>query len=89
MDWLDSTTPFCHILPPARFEFKRRCDLHRNATEVDLVRDALRLSPHLLRGQRRQRVQYQQLQVSRESEKQQRQPEKVEKAAAKTLKARI
>ena len=52
------------------------------------MRDALRLSPHLLRGQRGHRVR-RQLQVSRKSQRQQqRQQEgKVEKAAAETLKA--
>ena len=59
--------------------------MHHNATEVDLVRDALRLPSHLLRGQQ-QRVR-QQRQVSCKSKKQQRQQEKAKKAAAETLEA--
>ena len=70
---------------PLRFEFKRRCDVHNDAAEVDLVRDALRLPSHLLRWQR-QRVLHQ-LKVGHKSQEQQQ--EKAKKAAAKTLEAWI
>ena len=70
---------------PLRFEFKRRCDVHNDAAEVDLVRNALRLPSHLLRWQR-QRVLLQ-LEVGHKSQEQQQ--EKAKKAAAKTLEAWI